>query len=201
MGQQQDQNTRIEQPTYRIRIVGRLPLLHHCVQLDNFRPPPLFPFECGSVLTKTLREYCPSLRCVLISNQDHDSAIASVVNGSRALNEFRIRYYGSVGSDLTMSLVAQAAHIHTIEFEDGIFVRSVDIQMILSYCSGLRTFTVEDWQEDGHESLLEIKGTVSSPWVCLGLRNFTLLIGSDYGIDIEEQGDERRRRRQEVVTN
>ncbi|KAF9143981.1 hypothetical protein BGX30_014176 [Mortierella sp. GBA39] len=177
-----------------------IPFLRHCVQLDNFRPPPQLPVESGPVLTETLREHCPSLSRVLISNQDHDSVIASVVNGSRALNAFRIRYYGSVGSELTMALVAQAAHLHTIEFEDGIFVRSEDIQMILSHCPGLKTFTVEDWQEDGHESLLEIKDMVSSPWVCLGLRDLTLPIGSDYGVDAEKQDEEWGQRRQDVIT-
>ncbi|KAF8940432.1 hypothetical protein BGZ47_007758 [Haplosporangium gracile] len=145
------------------------PFLRHCVRLGNFRPPPQLPVEYGPVLTETLREHCPSLRCVLISNQDHDSVIALVVNGSRALNEFRIRY-------------------------------SADIQMILSHCPGLRTFTVEDWQEDGHKSLLEIKDMVSSLWVCLGLRDLTLPIGSDYGVDTEAQDEERDRLRQEVIT-
>ncbi|KAK3837699.1 MAG: hypothetical protein JOS17DRAFT_731635 [Linnemannia elongata] len=177
-----------------------LPFLRHCVRLDNFRPPPQLPVECGPVLTTTLREHCPSLSRVLISNQDHDSVIASVVNGSQALNEFRIRHYGSVASEMTMALVAQAAYLHTIEFGVGIFVRSGDIQLILSHCPGLKTFEIEDWQEDGHESLLEIKDMVSSPWVCLGLRVLTLPIGSDYGVDAEEQDEEWGRRRQDVVT-
>lgn len=61
-----------------------------------------------------------------------------------------------------MLLVALAAHIHIIKSEDGIFVRSADIPMILSYCPGLRTFTVEDWHEDGLESLHEIKDMISN---------------------------------------
>ncbi|OAQ32035.1 hypothetical protein K457DRAFT_890177 [Linnemannia elongata AG-77] len=176
------------------------PFLRHCVRLDNFRSPPQLPIKCGPVLTRILREYCPLFSRVLISNQDHDSVIASVVNGSRALNEFRVRYYGSVGSELTLALVAQAAHLHTIEIEDGIFVRSGDIQMMLSHCSGLKTFMVEDWQEDGHESLLEIKDMVSSPWVCLGLRDLTLPIGSDYGVHTDEQDEEWGQRRQDMIT-
>lgn len=74
-----------------------IPFLRHWVRLHNFRPPPRFPSECGSVLTKTLRDHYPFLRHVLTSNQDHDYVVGFVVNGSRALAE---RYYGSVGSDL-----------------------------------------------------------------------------------------------------
>lgn len=177
-----------------------LPFLRHCVRLDNFRPPPQLPVEYGPVLAKTLRDHCPSLSRVLVSNQDNDSVIASVVNGSRALNEFRIRYYGSMASELAMALVVQAAHLHTIEIGDGIFVHSGDIQLILSHCPGLKTFAIEDWQEDGHESFLEIKDMVFSPWVCLGLRALTLPIGSDYGVDTEEPDEEWGQRRQDVIT-
>ncbi|KAG0374422.1 hypothetical protein BGX24_010418 [Mortierella sp. AD032] len=176
-----------------------IPFLRHCVRLQSFRPPPSLSIECSPVLTQTLREHCPSLKRVLISNQDHDSAIAAVVNGSRTLEEFRIRYEGSVGSDLASSLVAQAAHLHTIEFENGVFVRSADIQTILSNCTGLRTFTVEDRQEDGHESFLEIKDMVSSPWVCLGLQNLMLPMGSDYGVAGEQDVESLRQLRQGVI--
>ncbi|KAG0272646.1 hypothetical protein BGZ95_011572 [Linnemannia exigua] len=177
-----------------------IPFLRHCVHLKSFRPPPNLTIESGPHLTQILREHCPSLKSVLISNQDHDSVIAAVVNGSRALEEFRIRYYGSVGSDLVSSLVVQATHLHTIEFENGIFVRSADIQTILSTCPGLRTFTVEDWQEDGHESFLEIKDMVSSPWVCLGLRNLMLPMGSNYGVSVEQGAENIRQQRQGVIT-
>ncbi|KAF9901061.1 hypothetical protein EC991_006572 [Linnemannia zychae] len=177
-----------------------IPFLHHCIYLQSFRPPPKLSIESGSILTETLREYCPSFKRVLISNQDQDSVNAAVVNGARALETFRIRYYGSVGSNLISSLVGQAAHLHTIEIEDGIFIRSADIQMILSRCPGLRIFTVEDWQEDGHESFLEIKDMISSPWVCLGLQDLLVPIGSDYGNDEAKNAESRQQQRQKAIT-
>ncbi|KAF9135551.1 hypothetical protein BGW39_002299 [Mortierella sp. 14UC] len=115
------------------------------------------------------------LNKALTGNQDHDSVVAAVLNGTRALEEFRIRYYGSVGSNLVSSLVVQVAHLHAIEFEN-------------------------DWQEDGHESLLEIKAMVLSLWVCLGLQDLTLPIGSNYGVDEAQDAETRHQQRQDVTT-
>ncbi|KAF9091737.1 hypothetical protein BGX23_004886 [Mortierella sp. AD031] len=105
-------------------------------------------------LTSTLREYCPALRSLLISNQDHDSVIASLADGCRKLDKFQIRYYGIVGSELISSLVARHKP-HTL--------------------------------------------TLQGPWICLGLQCLELPPGSDFGITVMEDDDDKGRRRQEII--
>ncbi|KAF9099232.1 hypothetical protein BGX29_007241 [Mortierella sp. GBA35] len=113
--------------------------------------------ELNNALTGYEHSYCPALRSLLISNQDHDSVIASLADGCRKLDKFQIRYYGIVGSELISSL------------------------------------------GDGHESLLEIKHIVQGPWVCLGLQCLELPPGSDFGITVMEDDDDKGRRRQEII--
>ncbi|KAF9111505.1 hypothetical protein BGX27_004823 [Mortierella sp. AM989] len=127
--------------------------------------------------------------------QESEAVTAAFVRACEHLKHVTIDSCSTVGSLLVDALISNSANLQKLSFEDSVFVSSSDLQRILTNCAALRTFVACEYFENNHETVLEIKDLVQSPWACRGLQVIDLTLGSDFGINTEEQDYAERRRR------
>ncbi|KAG0204738.1 hypothetical protein BGX28_003399 [Mortierella sp. GBA30] len=174
-----------------------LSLLERCPALEALGLPSLVK-RSSERIGAVIQQKCPKVRRLEVYGPDlmDDVDILPIVRQAPNIDLFfgQGELYSS-GTFVRAMIDHWSTTLKSVMFEVDFYIKSADIQRILTSCPNLTTFSAHG-ETESHGLMLSLSDMVRSPWVCVNLERLTIKLMDER----TEQATAEEHWRQEALT-